>query len=303
MVEEGLRGGLEQNVSMSRYVSWRAGGVARSAYTPADLDDLSMFMAQLPVDEPVWLVGLGSNLLVRDGGLDATIVFMHPGIGEIKKIPGDLPGHEVIYAQAGAASPKVARFCAKHGLAGGTFLAGIPGTIGGALAMNAGCFGSQTWNFVDEVHTINRQGVIQRRNPEDFEVCYRSVRSKLEVEEWFVGATLAFEKTDPELVREEIRTLMTSRLKSQPLDWPNSGSVFRNPPGDYAARLIEESGLKGFGIGGAQVSHKHANFIINTGGASATDIEAVIEAMEEAVLNRFGIKLVREVRIIGVRTR
>ncbi|MBU6459936.1 MAG: UDP-N-acetylmuramate dehydrogenase [Proteobacteria bacterium] len=300
MAEVSLRGRLEHDVSMSRYVSWRAGGVARRVYEPADLADLSIFLRHLPSNEAIWMLGLGSNLLVRDGGIDATIISMHPSVGEVKRLPDAPGGYGRVYAQAGVASPKMARFCAKQGLSGAAFLAGIPGTVGGALAMNAGCFGSQMWEIVSEVETINRQGQLQRRDKSAFEVGYRSVQSLFSDEEWFTGVVVMLVEGDSEKSRQEIRELLAKRIKTQPLDFPNAGSVFRNPPGDYAARLIEACGLKGYEIGGAQVSCKHANFIINKGDATAADIEALIGLMEEKVLKQFGIRLVREVRIIGV---
>jgi len=212
-----------------------------------------------------------------------------------------------LHAEAGVASPKVARYAATHDLAGAEFLAGIPGTLGGALAMNAGCFGGETWDVITEVNTVDRSGALHQRKPGDYEIGYRHVRLKVESgkrkvegpEEWFVAALLCLKPGSKKESLNKIKQLLSKRLSTQPLDEPNAGSVFRNPEGDYAARLIEACGLKGHAIGGARISAKHANFIVNPGGARAADIEALIELAERNVKEKFGIALVREVRIVG----
>ena len=295
-----LRGQWAEHVPMARHVSWRAGGVARRAYTPADLEDLAAMLAQLPADEPVLLVGLGSNLLVRDGGFNGTVLFMHAALNELRAEP--LPGSgEVIYAEAGVASPKVARFAANLGC-DAAFMAGIPGTVGGALAMNAGCYGAETWPFVVQVCTIDRHGHRHIRVPADFEIGYRHVqaRNAAQRDEVFAAAWFRFPTQDKATARGTIRSLLEKRVASQPLRWPNAGSVFRNPPGDYAARLIESAGLKGLRIGGAEVSMVHANFIVNAeGAATATDIETLISTVQARVAAATGVQLIREVRIVG----
>jgi UDP-N-acetylmuramate dehydrogenase len=280
---------------MARHVSWRAGGAARRAYTPTDLADLAAFLEALPADEPLLFVGLGSNLLVRDQGFCGTVVFLH---GALKGLSLEADGS--LYAEAGVASPKLARFSANHALTGAEFLAGIPGTVGGALAMNAGCYGKETWGVVSSVRTIDRRGAIRQRRPEDFDIGYRHVALRAKTEEWFVAAWFRLLPGEEKTSRETIKTLLEKRIQSQPLQWPNAGSVFRNPPDDHAARLIEAAGLKGFSIGGAKVSEKHANFILNPAGqAKAADIEALVSHVEREVFSRFGVKLVREVRIVG----
>lgn len=301
-----LRGRLEQDVDMRRHVSWRAGGRAERLYAPADLDDLCAFLRAQPVDAPLHFIGLGSNLLVRDGGLPGTVVYLH---GALNRIEVDEPKREgrptsplgLIYAEAGVASPKVARFAANHDLVGVEFLAGIPGTVGGALAMNAGCYGQETWEFVSQVKTVNRLGELRRRSPRDFRVGYRHVAPDEARDEWFVAAWFMLPRGDGRASRARIKELLERRIASQPLQLPNAGSVFRNPPGDHAARLIESCGLKGVRIGGAQVSEKHANFIVNVGGASAADIEDLINTVHDTVLDKTGVDLIREVRIIGER--
>lgn len=290
----GLRGQLLRDESMARHVSWRAGGRAALAYVPADLTDLQAFLSEVPAEGPVVFVGLGSNLLVRDSGFDGVIVLMHNTHGSMR-MEGDL-----VYSEAGVASPKVARFAANQSFAGAEFLAGIPGTIGGALAMNAGCYGAETWEFVDHVQTIDRHGRLHMRDRAEFEIGYRHCGLRTPDEEFFTAAWMRFTSGDRTAARARITVLLSQRAQTQPLNLPNAGSVFRNPPGDHAARLIEACGLKGFAIGGARISEKHANFIVNTKGqGSAQDIESLIHHARATVLDRCGIALMPEVRIIG----
>jgi UDP-N-acetylmuramate dehydrogenase len=294
----GLRGEARQHESMARHVSWRAGGNAARTYRPADLADLQCFMRTLPREDPVYFIGLGSNLLVRDGGIDGTVIFTHWAMRAMRV---EADGHR-IYAEAGLPSPKIARFAALHGLVGAEFLAGIPGTVGGALAMNAGCYGGETWDIVHQVRTIDRRGEIHGRAPVEFDIAYRHVRLQAGAEndeEWFVAALFRLVPGNGALSRERIRELLARRIATQPLGEPNAGSVFRNPRGDFAARLIEACGLKGHAIGDAVISTKHANFIVNQGRARAADIEALIELAQSRVKAQFGIELEREVRIIG----
>ncbi len=305
-----LRGRFIHNEPMSSHVSWRVGGPAQRVYIPADLEDLRLLLQTIAEPEPIYMVGLGSNLLVRDGGVRGVVVLLH---GVLKKLalesrsngfPPSAPGMEesgLVYAETGVASPKVARFVANHDLAGAEFLAGIPGTIGGALAMNAGCHGDEIWRHVVQVLTVDRKGQFTERPPADYVLGYRHVSLRAGQEEWFVAAWLRFAKGDGNASRARIKELLKKRIATQPLNLPNAGSVFRNPPGDYAARLIESCGLKGLRMGQAQVSEKHANFIVNLGGATATDIESLIEKVEDTVEARTNIRLIREVRIIGDR--
>lgn len=302
-----LRGRLEHDVDMSRHVSWRAGGRAERVYSPADLDDLCSFLRDLPEHEPLHIVGLGSNLLVRDGGLKGTVLYLHRALNrcELEERRKNSRAAEstlgLVYAEAGVASPKLARYAANNDLIGAEFLAGIPGTVGGALAMNAGCYGQETWGYVTQVLTVNRRGETRRRSPREFRVGYRHVAPDEPRAEWFAAAWFLLPRGDGQASRAQIKALLKRRIASQPLNLPNAGSVFRNPPGDHAARLIESCGLKGLQVGGAQVSEKHANFIVNVGGASAADIEGLIEKVETTVRGRTGVDLVREVRIIGER--
>ena len=295
---QNLRGELRLNEPMARHVSWRAGGAAARTYAPVDVDDLAVFLRSVPRTEGLYFVGLGSNLLVRDGGVRATVVFTHWALRQIALVSKGERDIE-IHAGAGISSPKVARFAALHGAEGAEFLAGIPGTIGGALAMNAGCFGGETWQLISSVTTIDRAGQLHQRGRDQFQIAYRSVQGP--ADEWFVSATLRVPRGNSEKSRNKIKALLSKRIASQPLQQPNAGSVFRNPPADHAARLIEACGLKGRRIGGAEISRKHANFIVNSGGASAADIEALIDLAQSTVREKFGVELEREVRIIGER--
>jgi UDP-N-acetylmuramate dehydrogenase len=276
---------------MRRYTSWRVGGAADQLYTPSSLQDLQEFLKGLPHGEPVHFVGLGSNLLVRDGGIRGTVVLMHDALTEMR-----FEG-ETVYAEAGVTCAKLARFAARQHLHGAEFLAGVPGTVGGALAMNAGCHGGETWDIVQRALTIDRHGTLHERNQVEMEVGYRHV--VLPGEEWFVAGWFHLRAGEASVAEEKIKALLARRLATQPLNLPNAGSVFRNPEGDYAARLIEACGLKGTIIGGAQVSEKHANFIVNLGEASAADIEAMIAHVHDTVLREHGVNLQREVKIIG----
>jgi UDP-N-acetylmuramate dehydrogenase len=294
---------------MKKHVSWRAGGPAQRVYIPADLEDLIWLVRSVPAHEDIHMVGLGSNLLVRDGGVSGVVILLHGVLKELaieSRTHGLPPAPEgidtaLVYAEAGVAAPKLARFAAKHNLVGGEFWAGIPGTVGGAIAMNAGCYGSETWDKLVQVRTLDRHGQLNERLPDEYVTGYRHVALKHPHQEWFIGGWFRLERGDGAAARETIKALLQRRIDSQPLNQPNAGSVFRNPPGDHAARLIESCGLKGYRIGDAQVSEKHANFIVNLGQATATDIERLIEHVEDSVEARTNVRLLREVRIIGER--
>lgn len=287
-----LRGRLKSNEPLSQHTSWRVGGAVARFYQPADIDDLALFLAQLDKGEPVYWLGLGSNLLVRDGGYQGTMICTSGVLNDLRFIDD-----ERVIVEAGVACPKVARQCAKYGLSRAEFLCGIPGTMGGALAMNAGAFGGETWDIVERVFTVDRTGQRHERLPEEFEISYRHVKGLQD--EWFVAATLKLAKGNTQQSLQRIKQLLAKRGSSQPTQQPNAGSVFRNPEGDYAARLIESCGLKGTCIGGACVSDRHANFIVNTGTATADDIETLIEKITATVKKECGISLIREVCIIG----
>lgn len=288
-----LRGTLLRDEPMARHTTWRVGGPARQFYQPADIDDLALFLSQLPENEPLFWVGLGSNLLVRDGGISGTVIMIAGALGGLQ--------HDgvTVRAEAGVPCAKVARYCARQGLVGIEFFAGIPGTVGGALAMNAGAFGGETWPLVESVETIDHKGLRHIRKPDEYHVGYRSVTGP--AGEWFIAAHFRLQSGDTEASQAHIKELLEKRNRTQPTNQPSCGSVFRNPPGDHAARLIEASGLKGMCIGGACVSTKHANFIVNTGNATAADIETLIAHVADVVERDHSIRLIREAHIIGER--
>ncbi len=292
----GLRGRLQTGVSLARHTSWRVGGPAERCFEPADIDDLAVYLRGLPAGEPLLWLGLGSNLLVRDGGVRGSVILTAAGLGGISHL-----SDTVLRIEAGVPCAKAARFSADAALAGAEFLTGIPGTMGGALAMNAGAFGGETWRVVAAVETIDRRGEIRVRTPADYRVAYRSVQGP--PDEWFVAAHLALQPGDAAAAKARIKECLRLRGESQPTGVASCGSVFRNPPGDYAGRLIERCGLKGHCIGGACVSAKHANFILNAGAASAADIEDLILHVQAVVERECGVRLQPEVHIVGERAR
>ena len=286
-----VQGDLRAHEPMSKHTSWRAGGPAELFFIPASLDDLAVFLHELDESVPVFWLGVGSNLLVREGGIAGVVIAPARVLRELEQLD-----NYRVRAGSGLPCTQLARQCMRWGLGPSEFFAGIPGTVGGALAMNAGAHGGETWQRVAAVRTIDRAGELHQRTPDEYAVGYRSVTGP--ANEWFVEATFAF---DAEVTPSEatLQTMLERRKRTQPLGLPSCGSVFRNPPGDHAARLIEAAGLKEFSIGGAQVSGKHANFIINTGNATATEIEALIVHVQRTVLEQHGIDLVHEVRIVG----
>jgi len=284
----------KRNVSMAPFTTWRVGGLAQRFFMPTCLDELSLYLSQLELDVPCTLIGLGSNVLVRDGGISGRVICTKK-LQEMKLLDS-----QTIYVQAGVTCAKFARFCTALGFEQAAFFAGIPGTMGGALAMNAGAFGSETWPWVKSVEIMNRLGNSELKEANEYDVGYRSVKRKSAEQngDIFVAGLFQFStnRTGHALT---IKELLRKRNASQPIGTFNCGSVFRNPPGDYAARLIEACGLKGYQIGQAVISTKHANFIINQAKASSEDIEALMECAQQQVFQRFGIQLVTEVRILG----
>jgi UDP-N-acetylmuramate dehydrogenase len=280
-----------RDVSMAKHTSWHVGGPADLFFSPRDAMDLAAFIRQLPPEVPLLWVGLGSNLLVRDGGIRGAVISTHGALGALERLSATR-----IQAEAGVPCARLARQCVKWGLGPAEFFAGIPGTLGGALAMNAGAWGGETWRHVVEVDVLDRRGARHTRKAADYDIGYRTVKGP--DDEWFIGARLEFERT-PGVNTEAIRELLDKRKQSQPIGEWSCGSVFTNPPGDHAARLIDSAGLKGFRVGDASVSEKHANFIINHGAARAADIEAVIEHVRSTVKRFHEVTLTTEVRIVG----
>lgn len=285
-------GVLLKDESMAKHTSWRVGGKADYFYQPTSVEDLAVFLRESDPALPLTFLGLGSNLLVRDGGIRGIVVHMLNGMNNIELLEETL-----VRVEVGIPSARVARFCANSNLSGAEFLAGIPGLFGGALTMNAGAFGDETWQIVDSVEMMDRTGVRIQRPVDDFSVDYRSVHGP--ENEWFVAANIRLEPGSSADSKGRVRDLLEKRNESQPVGSANAGSVFKNPPGDFAARLIESCGLKGSRSGGAVVSGKHANFIINTGACSATDIETLIKHVQKIVAEKTGVELQAEVHIIG----
>jgi UDP-N-acetylmuramate dehydrogenase len=289
--QHSIKGKLMFDEPMSKHTSWRLGGPADRYYVPSDLRDLQNFLAELSTDLDILWVGLGSNMLVRDGGFRGQVIAPLNALNEIQ-----LNQDGSLYVETGVSCAKLAKFCRKQGFAGADFFAGIPGTIGGALAMNAGAFGGETWAAVERLFMLDRRGRLAERSAAEFEVGYRRV--KLPQQEWFAAALFRFaERTAGE--DSNIRQLLQQRNAAQPIGQPSCGSVFKNPPGKHAAQLIEAAGLKGYCLGAACVSSKHANFIISSSATTASDVEALIEHIRATVVAKFDICLEAEVRIVG----
>lgn len=278
---------------MARHTSWRVGGPADRLYVPADRQDLLAFIATLPVDEPLTWIGLGSNVLVRDGGLRGTVLCLHRGLDALTRSSKD-----TVEAEAGVHCARLAKFAERERLAGLGFMAGIPGTVGGALAMNAGAWGGETWPALHAAEVVLRGGETRWLTPEQVDFGYRSVPLPEGVL-GFLAARFRVAADDNGEHAAAMRSQLARRKATQPVGRPSAGSTFRNPPGDFAARLIEAAGLKGHRIGGAQVAEQHANFILTEDGARAADVEALIGHVQRTVAERTGIRLVPEIRMIG----
>jgi len=283
---------IHHDVELKNFNSWKVGGAAEQFLICDEKDILAHLIKEKKIKLPITFLGLGSNLLVRDGGIKGTVIVMNGGLKTINN-EGNL-----IYAEAGVSCSKLSRFSAKKGLDNSAFFSGIPGTVGGALAMNAGCYGSETWDYVQKVLMINLNGDQIERKKSEFKTSYREVKNDNKGE-FFLAAWFKFPKGDKEKSENKIKELLAHRKKTQPLNWPTAGSTFRNPKNNFAAKLIEDCGLKGYQIGGAQVSEKHANFIINLGNASALDIEKIINYIQKVVYEKKSIQLFREIKIIG----
>ena len=282
---------LSYDEPMSRHTSWRIGGTADVFFRPASVTELTDFLAGLDEAQDILWIGLGSNLLVRDGGVRGVVICTLDLATRIKRL-----NNGRVYVGSGVPCAALARQCTRWQLGSAAFFAGIPGTVGGALAMNAGAFGGETWDSVESVDTLDRSGQLRTRARSDFRVGYRSVAGVSG--EWFLGATLALSR-DPAADMSQLAEMRRRRDRTQPLGVRSCGSVFRNPPGDFAARLIEASGLKGRCVGDAMVSDKHANFIINRGRATARDVERLIGEIRHRVEADTGVVLELEVRVVG----
>ncbi len=281
--------GIREGIPLAPLTTWHIGGPAQYFFEPQNTAQLQAFIKAYP-EEPKVFLGLGSNVLIPDEGLRGVVISLRPAFQACHRV------EEGVFVEAGTPCAKIAKLYARERLKGGAFWAGIPGTLGGALAMNAGAFGGETWSLVNEVLILTPKGELERRPAADFKIAYRSVQGPLGLA--FIAAYLRATACDHDQPEENIKALLAQRQATQPIGSWNCGSVFRNPPGDYAARLIEACGLKGFSFGGAQVSIKHANFIINTGGARAVEVKQLIAHIQQCVINQFGITLEPEVRLL-----
>ncbi|MBP9727673.1 MAG: UDP-N-acetylmuramate dehydrogenase [Gammaproteobacteria bacterium] len=289
---------------LNRYTTWRTGGPGEVVLIPESIEDIQKVLQFIPEDYPVTWLGLGSNVLISDQGLQGLVIVTQGSCLNCIEI-FDKPD-SFVYAQAGVPCGQLARFVARNNKAGLEFLAGIPGTVGGALAMNAGCYGGETWDRVSHVEIIDRQGKLHVRQKDEYVIRYREVSARSSsrdliagtMKEYFLAAYFKLSEGNKADSLLQIKTLIDKRNLAQPTSLPNCGSVFKNPEGHFAAALIQECGLKGYKCGGAQISEKHANFIVNIDNASSADILALITLAKESVKERFQIELQREVKII-----
>lgn len=287
-----LKGKLHSNHKLADYTSWCIGGPAEYFYKPMDLDDLVLLMEGWQ-QGPMTILGAGTNVLVRESGVKGLVVYLRNSLKETYEID-----EFNLRVESGAMLRDLVKKCIELGMVDAAFLAGIPGTVGGALKMNAGAYGSFIWNHVVAIETINKFGEVKRRRADEFVVSYRQIDG-LGKDEIIIAAQLNFDRGDVFVIKQQVEEYLQRRKKSQPLEFPSCGSVFRNPPGDYAARLIGTSNLQGRQIGGAKISEKHANFIINCGGAKSYDVENLMQEIMETVEKVHGVILTPEVHILG----
>ena len=278
------------NELLSKHTAWKVGGPADIFFTPQNRDDLSNFLKSNHGKQITWL-GNGTNVLVRDGGIRGAVISTKKSIDKI-----NMETKNSCRVEAGASCMDLALFAEKNQLGPAAFFSGIPGSIGGALTMNAGSFGMETWDLVKEVEVINEKGDISFLEKESFDIAYRTVAFPFRL--WFLSCSM-FLSSDEQTTKDNLIELRNQRIKTQPLSEDTCGSVFKNPPGNFAGALIEGSGLKGFKIGSASISEKHANFIVNQGGATAGDIENLINHTRQVVKKNYDIDLQLEVRIMG----
>lgn len=287
--------GIWFDCPMHQYTTFRVGGEAEVLYEARDLEKLRWLIGYLNQRQIPYLpVGNGSNLLVKDEGLRGVVILFGGSLASIEKGEGD---DATIVSGAGASLADLMAHCRDSAMGGLEFLAGIPGTVGGAIAMNSGAFGAEIGERVKEIDLITPQGDLVARDRSEIDFSYRGV--SLEKGAVIVRAILELYWEEREVVGKRMADYLARRKETQPLEYPSAGSVFRNPPNDYAGRLIEEAGLKGKRIGGAMISERHANFIINTGGAKAKDILALLSLAQEKVREGTGIKLEPEIRVVG----
>jgi UDP-N-acetylmuramate dehydrogenase len=288
-----VRGTYFEHASLKDLVWFRAGGEADMLFRPADVEDLCAFMRAKPADLPVTLIGVGSNLLIRDGGIPGVVIRLPAAFGRIEKI-----NDTQIRAGAAALDAAVARAAADAGIAGLEFLRGIPGTIGGALAMNAGCYGTETKDVFVEARAVDSRGKVVTLGSDEMGFSYRHSKPQGLI---YIDVVLRGTPGEPAAIRQRMEALVTQRESTQPVRSKTGGSTFTNPPGHKAWQLIDQAGCRGLSHGPAQVSEKHCNFLINTGDATASDIEVLGEEVRARVKAKFGIELEWEIKRIGRR--
>jgi UDP-N-acetylmuramate dehydrogenase len=286
-----VRGSYAQNAPLKDLVWFRAGGPADILFRPADIEDLCAFMATKPADLPVSVIGVGSNLLIRDGGIPGVVIRLPAAFGKIERV-----GETSLRAGAAALDAAVARTAADLGIAGMEFLRGVPGTVGGALTMNAGCYGREIQDLFIEARAVDSRGLLLTLGVAEMGFAYRHSAPKNVV---FVDTVLQGTLDAPDLIRERMEALVEQRESTQPVRSKTGGSTFTNPPGRKAWQLIDEAGCRGLKHGAAQVSEKHCNFLINTGEASASDIGALGEEVRARVKAKSGVQLEWEIKRVG----
>ena len=287
-----VKGSITRDAALKEMLWFRAGGPADALFRPADAEDLAMFLAARPRDLPVQVIGVGSNLLVRDGGVPGVVVRLPAAFGKIEATGAR------VRAGAAALDASVARAAAEAGIAGLEFLRGVPGTVGGALRMNAGCYGREIADIFVEAMALDGQGNRVTLSPSDMGFSYRKTKAPDDL--IFLEAVFEGRPDAPDAIKARMEELAASREASQPIRAKTGGSTFKNPPGHKAWELIDRAGCRGLMIGAAQVSEKHCNFLINTGEASAADIEALGEEVRRRVRDSQGVNLEWEIKRIGV---
>jgi UDP-N-acetylmuramate dehydrogenase len=286
---------VQLNRAMSEYTTFRIGGKADAVCFVQELGELQQLFSHINRENiPYLVVGRGSNLLVRDGGFKGVVIIMG---GALATIEQHEKNDQIVLAGGGLALSELVTHTGQRGLGGLEFLAGIPGTVGGAMIMNAGAFGKDMGSVVQEIELMNPHGELTSTKRSDLTFSYR--QSSIQEGIVVVSASLLCTRETPEIVSKRVADHLKRRKATQPLEYPSAGSVFRNPPDDYAGRLIEEAGLKGKKIGGAMISPQHANYIVNTGGARAEDVLALMAMAKEKVKAETGIELEPEIRVVG----
>ena len=287
-----VRGRLTENAPLAPVTWFRVGGPAEILFRPADREDLAYFLAGCPADVPITVMGVGSNLLVRDGGVPGVVIRLARGFNNL-----DIEGERVTVGAA-VLDLNVALACSQLEVAGLEFLSGIPGTIGGALRMNAGAYGREMKDVIESADVLDREGNLHRLLPADLGLGYR--RSSVPPDWIFVGATLHGAPGEEPVIAARIAEIQKARADSQPIRSRTGGSTFANPPGARAWQLIDNAGCRGLRHGGAQVSEMHCNFLVNTGDATAADLEFLGESVRRRVLETSGVSLEWEIKRIGV---